>query len=297
MPTNSSAICDSTDNIVILILLVTAIVLLRSVLIWLIPDENSGKKPPPHPQSFYPPTVVFGGASTSKALIVDVANMYVGWYMEKYNRYTPPPSQDTLLEKYVDCITDHYTRFAAVNDLSTSTVTYVIKNHKTGSLKMTAPPISNKIWELLTTFVTDHPCAKIAVAEDYITYPLALWQKPSNHYLRAADDYLCFHLAQTYHKNYAEAWIMSDDHFSDFAMFGSTPRFKTTIIERTGKEGEKKNTKDNGSSNLTTQTSIIISPRPNSLGALNDYNVSKIALDFSLSDPQHATIRPPGKVW
>ena len=291
MPLEQQSCGRPTDHIVTLVLVIAAIILLRAALIWLLPTPPDRPPPTLPPPTLPPPSsapAVGGATPPPKALIVDIANMYVGWYMEKYGRYTPHPGQDALFDNYIECMADHYARFIAANPAASSTITYVVKNHKTGSVKMTAPPISAATWARLHSFVAAHPRASIAVAEDYLTYPAARWKKPSNHYLRAADDYLCFHLAQAYRKNYVEAWVMSDDNYNDFAMFGSAPKFKATVISP-GEEG--------ATPTLATEASDTISPRPNTLGALHDYNVAKISLDFSLDDPRHSTAPPPGKVW
>lgn len=233
-------------------------------------------------------SLVSDSENVKDVLIVDVANIYVGWYMEKYNKPLPYTDQQKLLLSYIDCMSDHYERFTSKNNVKTGSVNYIIKNYKTSGKKMFAPKIPDLIWEKLHEFIGTRHNAYITVAEDYKTFPISKWKKPSFHYLRGRDDFLCFYMARKYKKQYIDSYIMSDDKYYDFKYFGQVPLFTATHICK------KKN--------KTIQSSETIKPKPNSLGQINDYKLIKTTVDFVFDDPKflkvsNYKIAEPGHVW
>lgn len=226
-------------------------------------------------------------------LIVDIANMYVGWYMEKYKKAIPQTNQCALFKNYTMCMSDHYDIFSNINDMRTCAVTYVIKNYKGyNDQKIESPRITTKAWDHLHGFVRAHNNAHVAVAEDYTTFIQSKWKSPRHHYIRGRDDYLCFVLAQTYKKQYATAFIMSDDKFDDFSTFGKIPVFTANYICN-----EHMKTKT-----CTKNDHARIKPSVNLLGQFNDYNIVKITMAFSFEDSNFGKkkgykTRAPGSVW
>lgn len=227
-------------------------------------------------------------------LIVDVANMYVGWYMEKYNKQLPYIQQQDLLRSYVEFMKDHYARFVKKNNMKVSGVNYIVKNYKCSTgRQMSAPNIPNKVFEIFHDFVRTRHNAYITVAEDYKTFSVSEWKKPSYHYLRGRDDYLCFEMARYYKKNYINTFIMSDDKYDDYKYFGQVPPFLATYIY--GDFSDKKYID-------TVQISKLITPKPNSLGQMKDYNLVKITLEFAFGDKKFMKtsdykVPVPGHVW
>jgi hypothetical protein len=214
-------------------------------------------------------------------LIVDVANMYIGWYMETYNKSPPYMNQVQLMDSYRRCMSDHYSNFIRSNSISTAGVVYVIKNYKFNSGKRpTADRVTADTWKMFTEFVEFRPNVTIAVAEDYNTYPTTKWKDPKFHYLRGRDDYTCFYTAQMYKKKFTPTYVMTNDKFKDFEHFGKVPKFDITY--------------------LTTDSKRVVnvSPRPNILGQFRDYKVVGINLDFDMKKPltKH-DVKPAGSVW
>jgi hypothetical protein len=231
-------------------------------------------------------------------LLVDVANMYVGWYMEKYNKRLPYNEQCGLMQNYVKCMRDHYKRFAEKNDTSTDAVNYIIKNYKyIGSSKkvMLAPIISKETWGTIYEFVKESPGAHVTVAEDYQQIPHDKWKTPKFHYLRGRDDYLCFRMAQQYKKKYINSVIMSNDKYKDYEQFGMVPEFLATYVH--AKWGEE----DNAEPEIV-HTEELVKPRPNTLGQMRDYGMVKITMEFQFKDPKFLKtseykIAKHGNVW
>ena len=232
------------------------------------------------------PPLRYGGSSKPKnVLLVDVANMYVGWFMEKNRcRRLPYMNQDELLASYVDCMRDHHRAFSKKN--KSAMVNYIIKNYKYGGHKgvMDAPKISDAAWDKLHSFV-DSTRATIIVAEDYSKHSPHKWKNSRLHYLRGRDDYLLFRMARYYKKKFTNAVIMSDDNFKDFTNFGFVPPFVASVV-----------------SPDQDRVYESITPRPNDLGQLKDYKMVKITLEFSFDDPKFVKsstykIPLPGEVW
>lgn len=229
-------------------------------------------------------------------LLVDIANMYVGWYMEKYDKGLPYNHQRGLMQNYVKCMRDHYERFAEKNDTSTDAVNYIIKNYKysRGPKKgMLAPIISEETWNTIYEFVKESPGAHVTVAEDYRQIPHAKWKASKFHYLRGRDDYLCFRMAQHYKKKYINSVIMSNDKYKDYEQFGMVPEFLATYVHaKRGEENEPE----------IVRTEEHVKPRPNTLGQMKDYAMVKITMEFQFKDPKFLKtseykIAEPGKVW
>ena len=231
-------------------------------------------------------------------LLVDIANMYVGWYMEKYDKRLPYNQQWGLIQNYVKCMRDHYELFAEKNDVSKDAVNYIIKNYKysRGPKKgMLAPNIPEETWNAIYEFVKESPGAHVTVAEDYRQIPHATWKAPKFHYLRGRDDYLCFRMAQHYKKKYINSVIMSNDNYRDFEQFGMVPEFLATYVH--AKWGEE----DYDEPEIV-QTDELVKPRPNTLGQMKDYSMVKITMEFQFRDPKFLKtseykIAEPGNVW
>jgi hypothetical protein len=229
----------------------------------------------------------YGGANTVKnVLLVDVANMYVGWYMEKNNkRKMPYMNQNELMNGYIECMQDHNRAFRKKNGYD-SAVNYVIKNYKYGGHKgvMDAPKISDRTWNDLHNFA-DNTRSHVIVAEDYSKHFPQKWKNSRLHYLRGRDDYMLFRMARFYKRKFVNTAIMSDDNFKDFSNFGFVPPFVASVI---GPEKDR------------VYESVV--PRPNDLGQLRDYKMVKITLEFSFTDPKFVKsstykIPVPGEVW
>jgi hypothetical protein len=196
---------------------------------------------------------IVGGAEKPPVLIVDVANMYVGWYMETTGQKVPYATQSTLMERYIQFMRAHYKLFKAANPHAK--VHYVFKNHQLGSgpaAATNADVIKPPTWTALKQFVRDHSDTTITIAEDYARYRAQSWKDPRNHYLRGRDDYMLFEVARAYKRAHTPHWIMSDDKFDDFQQLAWVPKFVATTIPG------------------TTET---IRPRPNSLGSLKDFKI------------------------
>ena len=201
--------------------------------------------------------------NTKDVLIVDVANLYVKWYMEKYNKKTPYTSQDDIMKYYLECISDHYDEITDGGKFGE--VNYVIKNFRNiprKGEKMDNKIINKETKEKFKQFVRGRDKASIVLAEDYKNISYEKWISPNLHYLRARDDFLCFKLAQDYKKEYKNPTILSDDNYKDFEQFGYVPKFTVT------------------SYNLNKQSDIKneIVPRINTLGQKKDYNIMSITL-------------------
>jgi len=228
-------------------------------------------------------------------LIIDVANMYVGWYMEKYKKELPYTDQSGLISGYIDCMNDHYKKFAEKNNIKTDSVIYIIKNYKyiSGKKKMVSPFISKESWDEIYKFVKENTNAFITVAEDYRKLSHSKWKSSDMHYIRARDDYLCFRIAQYYKKKYINTVIMSDDKYKDYEQFGFVPKFLATYIySKKGKECKDQ----------IVNVEELINPKPNTLGQMRDYKMVKITTQFDFSDPKflktsNYKISEPGHVW
>ena len=246
--------------------------------------------------------VISGGAgfkqgleNVKNILLVDVANMYTGWYMEHHNNKRPDfKNQHRVFKNYIKCMRDHHKRFIEHNNHKTDVVNYIVKNFRHGGKKTTvAEKMSEKTWKLLYDFVKKNKGVHITVAEDYTPILMTEWKKPSYHYLRGRDDYLCFRMYQHYKKKYKNAVIMSDDKYKDYEKFGVVPKFLATYIRADWTD--EKNPK------LVKNTENI-SPPPNILGQMRDYKMVKITLDFNFKDPKFLKssdykIKKPGEVW
>lgn len=236
------------------------------------------------------PTLKTGGfkgtIDAQDVLLVDVANMYVGWYMEKNGRNMPFIDQSHLFDDYMRCMHDHHARFSRQ---TRGVVNYVVKNFKYSSgAVMVAPRISDETWAKLRRFCKTHDGAHITVAEDYAGVSPAVWKSTKHHYVRARDDYMCFHMAQHYKKKYINAVIMSDDNFKDYDQFGLVPPFSATYIRASGSG--------------VTESKESIKPRPNTLGQMSDYKMVKITTEFNFRDKRFVKtsgykIPAPGNVW
>lgn len=284
---------DTLRNIIVVIIIIIALIscsYMIPMLLCCLTQNSSSSVTTSKP-------VTRGGFSgkpqnVENVLLVDVANMYVGWYMEKYEDRMPYGNQRDLVNLYVECMKDHFKRFSTHNDTDTSAVVYVIKNHKfTLSKKMVAPPIGDRTWKEIKEFVRINKNAHIAVAEDYSLHKYNTWKNKKMHYLRGRDDYLCFRLAQQYKKKYVNTVVMSDDKFKDFVQFGYVPPFTATYVHK----------KWSGNGEVVQSSEKII-PKPNILGQLRDYKMVKITTVFSFKDPKFLKtsaykIPEPGKIW
>jgi hypothetical protein len=237
-------------------------------------------------------TDILGGADKPSILIVDVANMYIGWYMEKYKtKTTPYMNQDNLISKYLECMKDHYSHFTKHN--KGDKVNYVIKNYKFAKkkgkyCKMFVPKLNKRIWNKMDSFVKNRPFAILSVAIDYKTSDYNKWISPSYHYLRGRDDYLCFKLAQMYKKKYINAVIMSNDKYKDYNNFKMVPEFTFTSIQNI--------------KNKISISSQDIKPYSSPIGQIKDYKLINITLQFKFSDPKFTKVSGykipnPGEVW
>lgn len=221
-------------------------------------------------------------------LIVDVANMYVGWYMEKYKNKPIPSSQNELLRNYTKLIKDHYKRFSKKNNMNECGVNYIIKNYKcnTGS-KLSVEKINKQLYQLFYNLVGSNTNLFITVAEDYDKYPVTKWKNKNYHFLRGRDDYLCFYMYNYYKIRNINSFIMSDDKFDDYEKFNMVPEFTLKHFDKVQK----------------TQTNKInfqkIKPNKINLGNINNYKFVKITLDFTFNGNKGAvfTIPLPGSVW
>ena len=186
----------------------------------------------------------------SRALIIDVANMVPGWYMEHHdNKELTHNSQSKTMTTYRDMIIDHINNSEIHKEASShksksspsvqnKKVFYVIKNFKSSAGK--SARIDKHTWNMFIDIVKKNPMAVIAVAQDYRNYPLAVWKNPKYHVLKGRDDHLCFHIAQRYKRNYSRAIIMSNDKFKDFSLLGQIlPYTATYILNKSGKESSK----------------------------------------------------------
>jgi hypothetical protein len=231
-------------------------------------------------------------------LIVDVANMYVGWYMEKHNKVMPHDQQTELMDGYISCMRDHYDRFVKINNTDTDVVNYVLKNYKYSQGEkngMLAPIISKEIWEKIYKFVRECPGTQVTVAEDYTKINHSVWKSPKMHYLRGRDDYLCFRMAQHYKKKYINTVIMSDDKYRDYEQFGLVPEFSATFVH--SKWGDASSAEPE-----IVQSIEHVKPKPNTLGQIKDYSMVKITMDFDFADTKFIKssdymIAIPGHVW
>lgn len=248
----------------------------------------------------YPPIVLDDSSLPyENILVVDVANMFTGWYMEKYcigssKKRMPYMKQPELLRRYLECASDHYKHFIKHNNEKKDAVNYVIKNfrhtHAVGKNEYDnyMPELTSDDWDLCHEFVRKYKNAMISMAIDYRIIPLHKWKDKHMHYLRGRDDYLCFKLAQAYKKKYINAVIMSDDKYRDFDQFGFVPDFRAYYI---------RNIK-----NKAVQNGEIIRPEPNRLGQIKDYKLVKITTEFNFNDPKFIKtsdykISTPGHVW
>lgn len=217
--------------------------------------------------SILPKLIVGGGdKKIENVLIVDVANMFVGWYMETHSTPLPFIQQTELFNNYIDFMSDHYSRFILKNDISLSAVHYVLKNYRCASgEKMIAPKIPKNIWKKLCNFAKSRRNAYISVAEDYTVFSVKKWKDKKNHYLRGRDDFLCFYSARQYKKKYIEPVIMSDDKYDDFNYFGCVPNFSYTYI-------------------YNNIVKCDITPSPKALGQIENYKIVPTSLDFSFKN-------------
>jgi hypothetical protein len=248
-------------------------------------------------------------------LIVDVANMYVGWYMEKNKTKTKFKTQDLLFKDYIKCISDHYRNFRNVNKNPNDLVEYVIKNHRVSNgTKVVAPSITDDNFRMFEAFVYNHEGANISIAEDYSVHTHKKWTDKSFHYLRASDDFLCFAIAQLYKKQYVNAFIMSADKFKDFDMLSVIPKFNDVLIYAQLVDENKKDRSEPGGKNTkmkeiglgnddiikrcVIRKSVVIIPSRKKLGVLSDYKIAKPSLQFSFSNIKTANIEvEPGHMW
>jgi hypothetical protein len=234
------------------------------------------------------------GSSTpfKNVLIVDMANMYIGWYMEKYGNHPPYMDQSSLISHYLLCAKDHYKHFQYHN--KNDAVNYVIKNYRyvkaVGRSKYatTAPIMCKTDWFNINSFISANKNIMVSVAADNRVISYTKWKNPKMHYLRGRDDYLCFKLAQAYKKKYINAVIMSDDKYKDYAQFGAVPVFMVHYIRNI--DGK------------AVENCELITPRPNRLGQLKDYNLVRITTKFKFGDPKFMKkndykIAKPGHVW
>jgi hypothetical protein len=228
------------------------------------------------------PYKITGGKEHANVLIVDIANMHVGWKMEKYMiKKMPKLSQVQLFNSYLECMRDHYKVFSKHNP--GELVNYIVKNYKhSSSGKVVSTPILDKTWEDIKKFTAKHPNATVSVAVDYSPVDITKWK--SLHYMRGVDDYLCFYTAREYKRKYVNAVIMSDDIYRDFDKLGFVPKFDAVYVS-------------NGN-----MTHSVVSPAPNSLGQLVDYKMVKLTLAFVFNDPLFLKtntykIEAPGQVW
>lgn len=230
-------------------------------------------------------------------LLVDVANMYVGWYMEKHKKALPYNQQQGLMDGYLDCMRDHYKKFVEKNNTETDAVNYILKNYKYSlgkSKGMFTAAISNETWEKIYEFVKKRPGAHVTVAEDYRQIPHTKWKSPKMHYLRGRDDYLCFRMAQHYKKKYINTVIMSDDKYRDYEQFGFVPEFLATYVHT--EWGEKDDDLQ------VVKSDELVKPKPNILGQMKDYKMVRITTAFAFRDPKFLKsseykIAEPGHVW
>jgi hypothetical protein len=222
-------------------------------------------------------------------LIVDVANMYVGWYMEKYQEKVSLANQNRLINNYLTCMEEHYVRFLEKNDSESDVVNYIIKNHRYSRGNITlAPKISKTIWKKIHLFIEKFPRACITIGEDYGSIPGHVWKAPKNHYLRARDDFLCFKMSQVYKKKYINSVIMSDDKYRDYDQFGWVPDFCATYVRNI--------------SGHVVCSQKLIRPSQSPLGQIIDYPMVNITMEFEFGDPMFLKsssykIEQPGKVW
>ena len=221
-------------------------------------------------------------------LIIDVANMYVGWYMEKYKNKPIPSSQDILLSNYIECIKDHYKRFSKENNMGKCGVNYIIKNYKCNSgSKLSKEKIGKQIYQILFNLVNDNSNLFVTIAEDYGDYPISKWKNKTYHYLRGRDDYACFYMSNYYKLRHVNSFIMSDDKFDDYEKFNVVPDFTLKHLDKVKKMQTNK---------INSQK---IKPHKINLGNIDDYKLVKITLDFKFNGDKGAvfTIPLPGSVW
>ncbi len=195
---------------------------------------------------------------TKNVLIVDVANLYGS--EDNGMRH----GQTQVFKEYIKSMKNLYTEFYKTNE--ESQMHFVMKNYKIGG-QDGAPKIGEDIWKQLKDFVEEHPNALISVVEDYKTYEMARWKDPKNHYLRGADDYVCFLLSQEYKKGYKLACIMSNDKFKDFPKLHFIPPF---VVKRILPKAD-------------TQE-MSMDPSKHKLGQFVDYRRVPISYDFSFAD-------------
>jgi len=166
--------------------------------------------------------------------IVDVANL-AGMEMGQ-NKSVPNLNQNERMLFYLDVIGRYQKAQGKIPPRTI--IIYVIKNYKNLKTSHTvAPPISKMIWKRLRK-IAENSQVRIALAEDYTNFPKAIWKTSRYHYLRARDDYLCFHIAQNYKKKYTKAVIISNDKFRDFKDFDKIPPFTATFIWKNALTGK-----------------------------------------------------------
>jgi len=233
-------------------------------------------------------------SGTKNVLIVDVANLY-GDSASTAKESAYIGDQDQLFKKYLSVMSKLYDSMwpdakhqADAKHLKNehfsnghTQIHFVMKNHKVGG-KDGAPHISEKTWKALRRFVKDHPRSLISVIEDYKTYDMAKWKEPKNHYLRGADDYVCFLLSQEYKKGYKLACIMSNDKYKDFPKLYMIPPFTVRRISA----DDDGNVRDSGGIADDAGVAIIakIDPSKHKLGQFVDYLRVPISYDFSFVD-------------
>jgi hypothetical protein len=202
--------------------------------------------------------------------------------MERHSNKPVPHirQQSALLSNYLECIADHYLQFVAANgdDTSDAGVVYVIKN-----LQLGAAPVSvlcQYDWDNMCAWTEVRDRATIVVAEDYTLYTTRTWSAPRNHYLRGRDDYTLFHMARRAKKAYCRAIIMSNDKFDDYESMGAVPPFVVTTIHG-GQRGRPEK----------------VSPRPNALGQIADYTITRHNVRLVMTDDPLPAAPPDGAVW
>lgn len=212
---------------------------------------------------------VSGGYASkpSNVLIVDVANAHAQWYKDTYKHSLPRIKQSALINSYLRYAAEHYRQFKTRNHMKSTVVTYVIKNyrHPSKDKKMSTERITSKQLQNINNFTSRYPNTQVAIAEDYSRLLSKKWKNSAQHYFRGRDDYLCFVIAQKYKKQYVNAVIMSNDKYKDFEQFGFIPKFTATTFAK-NKRGKS-----------------VITPKPNKLGQLRDYNRTPVSMNFTFS--------------
>lgn len=203
-------------------------------------------------------------------LLVDVANMFIGWHMEKYGEFPQFKDYKKIVALRGECISDHYNRFVKANKAaglgSNYVIHYVMKNHKY-SHNYTIPMLDSLIKKLVKTGSVDKFSAssiKVSIAID-----MSSGGKNDAHYTKGRDDYVLFHLAKKY-KKLNNTIIMSNDKFRDFSDFKKIPSFE--LITYHG-----------DSSGVYVNTKKIV-PSKSSLGFLKDYILVKLSTIFTFKN-------------